>query len=573
MYRKAVYAGVAFLFLLGLAVNSRPTAAQGPGIGLAQLASGLVAPVDLDSPPGDARTFIVDQVGIIYIVDETGTMLPDPFLNIQDRMVQLDPNYDERGLLGLAFHPDFVNNGRFYVFYSAPLRAEAPADWNCTNHLSEFMVSADNPNMADPNTERVLLMVDKPQMNHNGGDIAFGPDGFLYIPLGDGGGANDTDIGHTEGLGNGQDITNVLGSILRIDVNGGDPYGIPQDNPFAGSADVPNETFAYGFRNPWRISFDDQGRLFVADAGQDLYEEVSIVQAGGNYGWNIKEATHCFDPANPETPPADCATTGAGGEALVDPVIEFGHDQGLVVVGGDTYTGSVADLAGLYIFSNWSAGEGPAGSLFAAAPADGGLWVFNPLTIANNADGGLHLFVLAIEKGGDGETYVLTSGMAGPSGNTGAVWRIVPVDQAGPPTGAPADSGEDGESAAETAETTVDVSLVEFAIEMPNSIPAGTVTFNVTNNGTVEHNFEIEGTGLEQVFEMNLQPGETQTMTVDLPAGTYEVYCPVGDHHDQGMELELTVTESGEAAAEEGEDTEAPADTSEDSGGGTDSLY
>lgn len=184
------------------------------GIGLELLADSLTSPVALSVPPDNSgRLFIVDQIGLIKIISKEGKLLQDPFLDIQRKIVELQDAHEERGLLGLAFHPDYKNNGRFFVYYSAPLREEAPDDWNHTSHISEFKVSADNPERADPNSEKILMYVDEPQSNHNAGTLAFGPDDYLYISLGDGGGANDTDLGHVpdwyernEG-GNGQDIT------------------------------------------------------------------------------------------------------------------------------------------------------------------------------------------------------------------------------------------------------------------------------------------------------------------------------------------------------------------------------
>ncbi len=213
----------------------------GEAIGLQQITSGLTAPVALaEAPDGTGRLFIVDQIGLIWIWQPDGTLLEQPFLDLRHRLVELKPHYDERGLLGLAFHRDFDQNGRFFVYYSAPLREEAPDNWNHTSHLSEFRVSTENPNQANPDSERLLLLVDQPQSNHNAGTLAFGPDKYLYVSLGDGGGADDQGerggplIGHVDdwyeenGGGNGQDIEqNLLGSILRIDVDGADPYGIP----------------------------------------------------------------------------------------------------------------------------------------------------------------------------------------------------------------------------------------------------------------------------------------------------------------------------------------------------------
>jgi hypothetical protein len=328
--------------------------------------------------------------------------------------------FDERGLLGLAFHPNYAQNGRFFVYYSAPLREGAPAGFDHTSHISEFRVSGD-PNVADPASERILLQVDQPQFNHDGGTVAFGPDGFLYISLGDGGGADDVGLGHVEDWyeanagGNGQDIQqNLLGSILRVDIDAGAPYGIPADNPFAGipgCADGCDEIFAYGFRNPYRFSFDLGGdhRLFAGDAGQNLWEEVSIVDKGGNYGWNVKEGTHCFDTENPDVSPPECPDTVGGGhpragDPLIDPVIEYAnHHQpgglGAVVVGGFVYRGTVLrQLSGRYVFGDWSREfEEPDGTLFVASPRKKGLWLMQELRIgrAERSDRALRVGVRA----------------------------------------------------------------------------------------------------------------------------------------------------------------------------------
>jgi glucose/arabinose dehydrogenase len=339
-------------------------------IALQEIAVGLAAPVALAAPDdGSGRLFVADQVGLVYVIDADDTLLGTPFLDLRDRMVGLDGNYDERGLLGLAFHPDYAGNGRVFVYYSAPLRPGGPAGWNHTSVISEFKVSAEDANRADPNSERIILQVDQPQSNHNSGAIAFGPDSYLYIPLGDGGGGDDNNGGHADdwyaanGGGNGQDLeANPLGSILRIDVNQGDPYGVPADNP--GLSESYPETWAYGFRNPYRIAFDSGGEheLFVGDAGQDLWEEVSIVTAGGNYGWNVKEGTHCFSTADPETPDAiaACPEADPDGTPLTDPIIEFPNSDhpsgglGASVIGGVVYRGAALPAwDGKYIFGQW----------------------------------------------------------------------------------------------------------------------------------------------------------------------------------------------------------------------------
>lgn len=233
------------------------------------IAENFVSPLYLTQPKDDNRLFVVDQTGQIYIVED-GQRVAQSFLDINSRLVNLKPEHEERGLLGLAFHPDYKNNGKFYVFYNAPLRSSAPSGWDNTATLAEFKVSISNPNVADTASERVLLQIDKPQYNHNGGTIAFGPDGYLYLSIGDGGGANDNEMGHVEDWyatnkgGNGQDVKqNLMGSILRIDVNNGNPYGIPSDNPFADRNSGLKEIYAYGLRNPYRFAFAPDGTLIA----------------------------------------------------------------------------------------------------------------------------------------------------------------------------------------------------------------------------------------------------------------------------------------------------------------------
>jgi len=405
---------------------------EGPTVGLQLIAEGLISPVSLVVPDdGTHRRFVVDQAGLVRIIDPDGSLRDEPFLDVRDRMVSLGAFFDERGLLGLAFHPSFASNGRFFVYYSAPLRPGAPAGFNHTSHIAEFTVSGDDPNRADPDSERLLLQVDEPQANHNAGDMHFGPDGFLYISLGDGGGANDTANGHTPGIGNGQDATNLLGSLLRIDVDGGDPYGIPADNPFVGT-EGRDEIFAYGLRNPYRFTFDGED-LYLADVGQNLFEEVNLVERGGNYGWNRKEATHCFDPASPNTPPETCPDTGPlFGDPLLDPIIEYGNSRlrpdgvGLAIVGGRVYRGaSLPQLRGLYVFGDWSTGFGtPDGTLMVARSRPRGLWHLSELLVDGRPDGRLGHFITGFGQDEAGEVYVLTSDTSGPSGANGRVYRL-----------------------------------------------------------------------------------------------------------------------------------------------------
>ena len=295
---------------------------------LQTIASGLSSPVDLQSPAGDGRLFVVEQVGRIRII-ENGQLLATPFLDIRSRV----GSGGERGLLGLAFHPNFVTNRYLYVNYT---------DLGGNTRIERYSVPTATPNAADPASAKLILGVTQPFSNHNGGQLQFGPDGMLYIGMGDGGSGGDPD-------NHAQDRTTLLGDLLRIDVNAGDPYGIPADNPYASSSQFRREIWAHGLRNPWRFSFDRaSGLLFVADVGQNEYEEinaVSAVQAGVNYGWRLMEGNHCFSPAN-------CAPAG-----LQLPVHEYGHHEGCSVTGGYVYRGNaVPGIVGHYFYSDYCRG-------------------------------------------------------------------------------------------------------------------------------------------------------------------------------------------------------------------------
>ena len=421
------------------------------GAGLKLVAQGLTAPMLITSPDDwTGRLFVVEQTGTVRILFANGTMLDQPFLDVSGKIVRLSPGYDERGLLGLAFHPDFKQNGLLYIYYSMPLREGAPFGWSCTNRLSRFNVSRSDRNIVDMSSEKVLLEIDKPYSNHNGGQIRFGPDGYLYLPTGDGGGADDTGLGHTPVIGNAQDLTKLLGKILRIDVNhpgNGKPYGVPQDNPFLGNKSWQPEIYAYGLRNPAFAAFDSKsGRLFAATAGQQLFEGVDVILKGGNYGWNIREGTHCFDPDNPGQPPASCRTTGYMGEPLIGPIVELGHDLGSVIIGGYVYRGSaVPALQGRYVFADWSSNQPPDnGTLLVAMPPSGwnwnmssnsgdltasenGMWTTSVLRAATGPDGRINAYIRGFGEDENHELYVLTSQNGGPSGNTAKIYEIVPA--------------------------------------------------------------------------------------------------------------------------------------------------
>jgi hypothetical protein len=401
-----------------------------------------VSPVQLVHAPGkNGRRFIVDQVGVIWGLNRAGDLMRHPFLDITSKITPLDPGYDERGLLGLAFHPDFAQNSRFFVFYTAPLRPTAPDGYDNTVTIAQYRTGPRQVH-ADATSERIILQIDHPQSNHNGGTVAFGPDGYLYISVGDGGGANDDEFGHVEDWyaanagGNGQDIKrNLLGNILRIDVDRSyaAPYAIPKDNPFVGHAGL-DEIWAYGFRNPYRFSFDMGGNhaLLSQDAGQELWEEVSRVVRRGNYGWNVKEGTHCFDTDHPNVSPPTCPRVDTTtGERLRDPVIEFansgqrGGGLSYTVVGGHVYRGGdVPKLFGHYVYGGaTSSFTAPRGRIFASALQSRGLWTIRELLI--DGTDRLGYFVKGFGQDRHGEVYVMASKILGPSGTTGTVFRIV----------------------------------------------------------------------------------------------------------------------------------------------------
>ncbi len=434
--KRAIMLGVLVITLpmIGCAKSSPDNPGAAPGIGLQLIAEGFTSPVVLTSPDDDSeRLFVADQDGRIWLLADNGQKPGEPFLDLSERMVALNFAYDERGLLGLAFHPNFRQNRRFFVYYSAPLREGGPEGWDHTSHLSEFLVSQEDPSRVEPDSERILLQVDQPQMNHNGGQIAFGPDGFLYVPLGDGGGANDTGDGHSP-QGNAQDTSNLLGSILRIDVDSGDPYGIPGDNPFVGT-DGLDAIWAYGLRNPFRIAFDTTGRqeLFAGDVGQGLYEEINIITRGSNYGWHIREGLHCVNAEEQGSTTAACADVGPTGEPLRPPILVYGHDTGIAVIGGFVYHGSqMPELEGHYIFGDWSTSFVNAdGKLFDGIrpSADGEGWVMRQFEITTSTDGALGGFLLSLGQDREGELYALTTQRPGPGGNTGRVYKLVPSRQ------------------------------------------------------------------------------------------------------------------------------------------------
>ena len=347
MARRLPWLAAATLVLAAGAAGATPPLAS------ERVAAGLTLPLYATSPPGDAdRLFLVEQPGTIRILDisvEPPVLLAGDFLGIEG---SVEDTANEQGLLGLAFHPDFQSNRFFYVAYTmlgGDLR------------ISRFEVPLATPNDADETSEFMLMTIDEPQTNHNGGWLAFGPnDGYLYIAIGDGGGGGDDDAGHTPEIGNAQDITdNLLGKILRIDVDANDApsgtYGIPPGNPFVG-VDGDDEIWAFGLRNPWRNAFDRAtGDLYIADVGQGAWEEVSFqpgTSTGGeNWGWRCREGAHDFNNTG-----AACAAA-----TLLDPIFEYsqaGPPERCAITGGEVYRGSaIPGLAGAYFFADFCSGQ------------------------------------------------------------------------------------------------------------------------------------------------------------------------------------------------------------------------
>jgi glucose/arabinose dehydrogenase len=283
------------------------------------------------------RNFVATEHGVIHVFpNDQATKKTKVFLDIQSK-VRYDDKSNEEGLLGLAFHPDYKRTGEFFVFYTE----KTPGH---NNVLSRFRVRRDDPDQADPASEEVLLRVQHKHWNHDGGTVIFGPDGFLYLALGDGGFANDPD-------GNGQNLNTLLGKIIRIDINrrdGDTPYGVPKDNPFVGRTGARPEIYAYGLRNVWRMAFDRAtGRLWAADVGQNLYEEIDLIEKGGNFGWGIREALHPFGPKGVGPRPD-----------LIDPIWEYHHDVGKSITGGAVYRGSrFPELTGMYLYADYVSGK------------------------------------------------------------------------------------------------------------------------------------------------------------------------------------------------------------------------
>lgn len=423
-----------------------PAGAQ--SLALELVAEGLTAPIHLEAPAdGTGRLLVVQQDGVVRVIGPDGKLAPEPFLDLRASLVALEKNFDERGLLGFALHPDFEKNGRVYASYSAPLRAGAPRSWNHTRRVSEFSAAPGDLSRIDPASERVLLEIDWPSRKHNGGGLAFGPDGYLYIGLGD--------SGASHGIGPkvvweafdvpaealtwdhlAQDKESLYGKVLRIDVNHGFPgYAIPRDNPLV-SAPGRDEIWAWGFRNPYRIAFDrESGDFFVTAVAETLWEAVYRVKGPGNYGWPLMEGTHCVDRLKPRQPPAMCPDHDVSGARIELPVLEYPNMQashpetklgiagvGTAITGARLYRGkAIAGLAGKLVAADWSADfRKPSGQIFVATPAaePGKTWPYERALQLDSR-------VVGLAEDRAGEIYVLTNETFGPYGDTGKVFKLV----------------------------------------------------------------------------------------------------------------------------------------------------
>lgn len=366
------------LLAFGCAPQGLRAQASAVQVRLQPVATGLDDPVYV-THAGDrsGRLFVVEQAGVIRIIRD-GRLLATPFLDIRGRVTA----GGEMGLLSIAFHPRYANNGRFFVNYTTE-----PGGLRTV--IAEYHVSA-NPDVAG-RAEKVLLKIAQPFRNHNGGLNLFGPDGMLYIGMGDGGSGRDP-------MNNGQRLDTLLGKLLRIDVDGGSPYRVPADNPFVDRPGARPEIWAYGLRNPWRFSFDrGTGRLFLADVGQNAWEEIDLIERGGNYGWRIMEGAHCH------IPPTGCDTNG-----LILPIAEYpnGPSGGCSVTGGYVYRGSrIRDLVGRYVFGDYCSGR-----IWVLRETAPGRWTMAQLLATD-------LRISSFGEDEDGELYVVD--------HQGAVYRLV----------------------------------------------------------------------------------------------------------------------------------------------------
>jgi glucose/arabinose dehydrogenase/plastocyanin len=512
----ALFFAVAGLALAGAAVTSAaPPAQVGPDpalikVKLEAFVQGLENPVVLTAPDDDSgRMFVVEKAGRIRII-KNGTVTGGNFLDIVERVQSVE---NERGLLGLAFHPNYKQNGIFVVGYTA----KSP-----TGQItySTFKVSA-NPDRADAQSEKKLLTWAHNRGNHNGGNVVFGPDGFVYLGTGDGGGSGDPDR-------NGQKTSVFLGKMLRIDIDNGDPYAVPTDNPFVDDTDSKPEIWAYGLRNPWRYSFDrETGDLYIGDVGQNQVEEVDFqphASTGGeNYGWNVMEGTRCYGAT-------DCDKTGK-----VLPVAEYSHSEGCSITGGYVYRGSqFPGLDGLYVYADYCTN-----TIWGLSRDTAGAW--RSAEIGSQPNMGIQSF----GEGPDGEIYVL-----GGNGRIMHLTQSAAQDTATPATIAPTPSPTQTITHPETPTATpsgrrVDIKAADYSFA-PNTVAAaaGEDLYIVLENiGQRLHDIVFELDGGRVVSSTRITTGQTSSVGFLAPQqpNTYIFYCSVGNHRAMGMEGTLVV--------------------------------
>ncbi|UII18961.1 PQQ-dependent sugar dehydrogenase [Fulvivirga ligni] len=400
-FRKTSYWMVGILILMG-ACNTPEKKTQEvkelPEISLkaTMVIDTMEALTDIAFPP-NGDLWVTEQSGKISVIRD-GELQEELLLDITDKTVPMHNGYEERGILGIALHPDFEHNNKFYLHYSRPSTEGS----NHTSVVSEFTF---NGATADADSERVILTQEQPDGNHNGGCVKFGPDGYLYISFGDGGGQHD----EHGAIGNGQDLTTWLGKILRIDVNAESPYVVPADNPFVNTTDARPEIWAYGFRNPYRMSFDKStGKLFVGEVGQDLWEEVDIIEKGGNYGWKILEGTHCHNSEN--KPDSSCDKS-----LMIMPIAEYSHKVGVSITGGFVYQGeTIPELKGRYVFADWT---GP----FFYLEQQEDEWTRASIVMNDLPENSK---ITGISEDRNGELYFLTNPDTGPGNKKCGIYKI-----------------------------------------------------------------------------------------------------------------------------------------------------
>jgi len=462
LFRKQLLLAAVVVGLAGVRAEAGPylpSIQRGTiAIDLNPVATGLAAPDYGISPPGDtSRLFVLEQNGLLRLI-QNGVMQATPALDLQSRvqppLVSSNAN-DERGLLGLAFQPGFNDPASpgfrtLYTYTSEPIPAgtsptypaPAGATQNYRNVISEWKMSAANPNVVDPNSRREIMSFGKNAGNHNGGTLAFGPDGYLYLGTGDGGNANDVGPSHVEPGGNAQNLTVALGKMLRIDplnpaltagsanaVSANGQYRIPADNPFLTTAGAAPEIYAYGFRNPYRFAFDKaNGQLIVGDVGQNTIEEIDRVVKGGNFGWAVKEGTFLFDRTTGSVGAAPGNNSPGSPAGLIDPIsgpngtLEYDHSDGISITGGFVYRGTkIPELIGKYVFGDLALRAAPTradGRLFYADLTTGDIKEFLLPQFANGVlpNG---LTVHGFGEDGNGELYAMVTNT--PSNGTGGI--------------------------------------------------------------------------------------------------------------------------------------------------------